>query len=581
MHIKSYITRAEPFTLLSPYLHETLIGHRNMFAVSFALVHLVRLADAHVVNLHTPNAPTAPLLYMATLFSLLLACCAEIVDFRTSQTSNTQSPFRPAKHESPSPDPLGDPELLDIVLVASVDGKFHALNRTTGHTLWSRSSASSKSLVQEAPLVRTIHVDNDSAGEDAHQETYITEPQSGDIYVMTTPSSPLQRFPFTMSELVDMSPFSFAAVDDHRVFAGRKETSFFVVELETGNIKATIDSACPWDPFEHLREGDDGVDLDELEGSKPPASRPTEVIIGRTDYHVSIHARPSNKHRASVRKLSFSTYGPKNQDSILQVSYRNTKDDAYVQSLPNGEIISFKARGEDSAPEDRRVLWGYKFNNPVVAIFDVLRNPTQHPPNTFVLLQPRPQLSAILPNLTHTTLMDQLPYLQSVYIGMVEQTGSLFAMSPDRFPLVAFSGGTRNRAKTIDPPVDGPPLELPGQIDDITAERKGREKAMKERNYGSEDDRCMDRASLYPDRRCLVGMRPLDDGDGDGPEMRLKRLVDGLPSARPQCQEPVENPNKVMNDDRCQERAFLCDACGSEAHIQERPNSQLSTCIVF
>jgi serine/threonine-protein kinase/endoribonuclease IRE1 len=81
-----------------------------------------------------------------------------------------------------------------------------------------------------------------------------------------------------MSELVDMSSFSFAAAGDHRVFVGRKETSLLTVELETGNIKAAIDSACPWDPFEDLRE-DDEVDLDELEGSKPPMSKPTEVFI--------------------------------------------------------------------------------------------------------------------------------------------------------------------------------------------------------------------------------------------------------------------------------------------------------------
>jgi serine/threonine-protein kinase/endoribonuclease IRE1 len=47
------------------------------------------------------------------------------------------------------------------------------------------------------------------------------------------------------------------------------------------------------------------------------------------------------------------------------LSYQNTKDDAYIQSLPNGEIISFKARGESSGTEDHSILWGSKFNNPM------------------------------------------------------------------------------------------------------------------------------------------------------------------------------------------------------------------------
>ncbi|KAJ7031663.1 hypothetical protein C8F04DRAFT_1235902 [Mycena alexandri] len=480
----------------------------------------------------------APLLYItAFLLTLLVACCAEIVNLRTPHTNNVQALSNPTKLESPNPDPLGDSELLDIVLVASVDGKFHALNRSTGRTLWSMGSFSS-SVSQPstlAPLVRTSHIDHDPdlTDDTAYQETYIIEPQSGDIYVMATPSSPLQRFPFTMSELVDMSPFSFAAADDHRVFVGRKETSLLLVELETGNIKATINSACPWDPFEDLRDEDE-LDLDELDGSKPQMSKPTEVFIGRTDYHITIHTRPSNRHQIPVQNLSFSTYGPNNQDNVLQAAYRSTKDDAYIQSLPKGEIISFKAK-QNSASDS--VIWASKFTNPIVAIFDVLRTPTQHPPHTFVLLQPRPQLSAILPKLNHATSVDELPHLDSAYIGMVEETGSLFAMSPDRFPLVVFGGGggSKPKMKTIGsgPKGEDPTVELPPEIDAVTAARKEREKAMKERDYGSDDDKCLDRTSLYTDRRCLVGIRPLEGGDGDGPEMRMKRLIEGAPHVSP------------------------------------------------
>ncbi|KAJ7765525.1 ribonuclease 2-5A-domain-containing protein [Mycena olivaceomarginata] len=256
-------------------------------------------------------------------------------------------------------------------------------------------------------------------------------------------------------------------------------------------------------------------------------SKPTEVFIG---------------------KSVVLDHGPNNQDNILQGAYRNTKDDAYIQNLPNSEIISFKAREESSGTEDHSILWGLKFNNPIVAIFDVLRKPTYH--NTFVLLQPRPQLSAILPKLTHATSMDQLPHLQSAYIGLVEETGSLFAMSPDRFPLVVFSGGGGARKNRVIKVIDEGPRELPSDVDAVTEERKGREKAMKERNYGSEDARCLDRSSLYIDRRCLVGIRPLEGGDGDGPENRLKRLIDGAPTVGLQAVmhwDPRENANTNTN----------------------------------
>jgi len=69
------------------------------------------------------------------------------------------------------------------------------------------------------------------------------------------------------------------------LFVGRKETSHVLIELETGKVKAMLNSECPWDPFKDLREDKDlEVDLDELEGSKPSKGRssPTEVFIHHT-----------------------------------------------------------------------------------------------------------------------------------------------------------------------------------------------------------------------------------------------------------------------------------------------------------
>jgi hypothetical protein len=192
---------------------------------------------------------------------------------------------------TPTPDlSTKDYDLLDIILVASVDGKFHALNRTSGATLWSMSSFATTTSVSApsslAPLVRTQHVEQNPETEyinDTPLETYIIEPQSGDIYVMSTPTSPLQRFPFSMSELVEISPFTSEIEHEQgeRYFIGRKETSLILMELETGRIKATLNSECPFIPDFDDEDSED-VDLDELEGSKPPISAPTEIYIGRT-----------------------------------------------------------------------------------------------------------------------------------------------------------------------------------------------------------------------------------------------------------------------------------------------------------
>jgi serine/threonine-protein kinase/endoribonuclease IRE1 len=183
-----------------------------------------------------------------------------------------------------------DLKLLDVVLLASVDGKFHALNRTSGRLLWSMTSSSTDAVPSIlAPLVRTTHIDTDpelTDDENPNQDIYIIEPQSGEIYVSSSsPSSRLKRLPLTMSQLVDMSPFTFSDDVDTQIFFGKKETSLLLIDLETGKVKNAINSECPWDPFEDLHDNPNESDIDdlhELDGTSPSKTKPMEVYIGRT-----------------------------------------------------------------------------------------------------------------------------------------------------------------------------------------------------------------------------------------------------------------------------------------------------------
>ena len=181
-----------------------------------------------------------------------------------------------------------DLEILNIVLLASIDGNLHALNRSTGTVLWSMSSNPPNSPSALGPLVRTQQaVTLDEEGDDFQQEYYVIEPQSGDIYIMSSKSEPLQRLPFSMSTLVDMTPFRLSGEEDSKTFIGRKETSLLLIELETGRIKQTISSECPWneyeDPFEDLKEAEEELDSDDQDSVRPPKPRkPTEVFVGRT-----------------------------------------------------------------------------------------------------------------------------------------------------------------------------------------------------------------------------------------------------------------------------------------------------------
>ena len=119
-----------------------------------------------------------------------------------------------------------------------------------------------------------------------------------------------------------------------------------------------------------------------------------------------------------------------------------------------------------------------------VAVFDVLTSPDR--PQPFALLQPQPHLQDVLPG-----RMDHLPHLDAAYVGLINETGSLFAMSPDRFPLVVFS--------------DADPDVNPGHQPIRTRET------------------CRTGSS---DRNCLTGIRPLASDS----RSRFSRLLDGAPT---------------------------------------------------
>ena len=57
-----------------------------------------------------------------------------------------------------------------------------------------------------------------------------------------------------------------------------------------------------------------------------------------------------------------------------------------------------------------------------VAVFDILKAPDRSQP--FTLLQPQPHLQDVFPGKVN------FPNRDSAYVGLVEETGSLFAMNP-------------------------------------------------------------------------------------------------------------------------------------------------------
>lgn len=152
-----------------------------------------------------------------------------------------------------------------------------------------------------------------------------------------------------------------------------------------------------------------------------------------------------------------------------------------------------------------------------VTVLDVVKASGRQ--NPMALLQPSPRLQEVFPSmdLSNTAKLNhQLPNLDSAYVGILEETGSLFAMSSDRFPLVAFGGADTNSMHPLIDPPPGTPLLTGGipksSVDEITKARKLRE--------------LCDKGAFDP--RCLIGIRKLESSS----RSRLSRLLDAAPVVR-------------------------------------------------
>ncbi|KAG9094793.1 bifunctional endoribonuclease/protein kinase ire1, partial [Ceratobasidium sp. 392] len=343
-----------------------------------------------------------------------------------------------------------DIRLADIVLAASIDGHFHALNRTTGELLWSMTddlahsqsprdphTDSAPSLAAQSPLynlVRSDHralVDPDSVatrGDEDDLETYIVEPQSGDIFVMATDGdAAVEHLGYSVPQLVELSPFR-PPGDDERIFVGKKTTSLISLDLLTGRILGVYGEQCTWDDSASSSDGPVDVDalLDDLDGTRelPKKQRPVEVVIGRTDYHVSVHV----KGKGVVQNLAFTKYGPNNVHRAVQAAWTRSPDSVYFQPSPDGNKLYSFANGG---------LLRFERTYPVVvAVFDAVFLPTKR--NPILLLQPTPKLS----ELSSAYRSADMNVPDVTFIGRIDD--SLFALSHIHYPLVVFPASKKS-----------------------------------------------------------------------------------------------------------------------------------------
>jgi serine/threonine-protein kinase/endoribonuclease IRE1 len=255
---------------------------------------------------------------------------------------------------------LQDWEVEDFILVATIDGSLHALDRKNGKERWTLGNP-------ESPMIETIHHRqnrSNNQGLDSDDEfMFIVEPNlDGSLYIQhKDPSIGLQRLDLTVRSLVDRSPQR--TREPPLVFVARKEASMYTIDAATGNVKDFIDTTATYSSQDAAKGSCrrlSGFEIDEQD------CEPAGVLhVGRTTHSVVIQ---DGLTREMICTIKYSEWTPNNGDQDLHLQYSEPFDNRRIHAFHDGQFI-----GLDLSGVDRRTKFHGKLDTPVARVWDVAR----------------------------------------------------------------------------------------------------------------------------------------------------------------------------------------------------------------
>ncbi|XP_077979928.1 serine/threonine-protein kinase/endoribonuclease IRE1-like [Glandiceps talaboti] len=201
-----------------------------------------------------------------------------------------------------------------ILLVSTLDGKMHAVNRKNGVILWT---------LKEDPVLKV-------PPEYVRGPTFLPDPKDGSMYVLGADG--LKKLPFTIPELVAASPCKSA---DGILYTGRKSDIWLAIDPITGEKQQTLTM--------------DGSD------TTCPSSDSATLFIGRTEYTVTMFDSKTKEKRWNVTFMDYSSHVATDNSDYDLVHFSSSSDGLLVtMNRTPGEI-----------------LWDGQYGSPVVAMYSL------------------------------------------------------------------------------------------------------------------------------------------------------------------------------------------------------------------
>ncbi|XP_077184967.1 serine/threonine-protein kinase/endoribonuclease IRE1 [Paroedura picta] len=199
-----------------------------------------------------------------------------------------------------------------LLFVSTLDGNLHAVSKRTGSIKWT---------LKEDPVLQVpLHVE---------EPAFLPDPNDGSLYTLGGKNNEgLTKLPFTIPELVQASP---CRSSDGVLYMGKKQDSWYVIDLMTGEKQQTLTSSV-------------------AESLCPSTSL---LYLGRTEYTITMYDTKSKELRWNATYFDYAATLPE-EDMQYKMSHFASNGDGLVVTV-------------DSESGD--VLWIQNYGSPVVAFY--------------------------------------------------------------------------------------------------------------------------------------------------------------------------------------------------------------------
>ncbi|KHJ36177.1 putative serine threonine-protein kinase [Erysiphe necator] len=317
---------------------------------------------------------------------------------------------------------LEDWEVEDFVLLATVDGTLYACDRSTGEQRWQIS--------HEQPMVQIKYQSKSlSPPRDSNSNTiideyiWILEPnKDGNIYVYRQNglNPGLVNTGLTMKMLVEMTPYG--EEDPPVIYTGEKKANILTVDAASGRVLSWFGS------MDSLLAKETCKIPEATTGRIKKCPMAAKIVIGHTEYTVSIYSKDDGRHIAT---LKLSEWSPNNYDQDLQrqhMQYATTLNKNFIYTGHDGSFTSFDYK-ETSGTGNSGLHFRQKFSSPVARVFDVIRPCGSDKKSTDLIILDQPHLPS--------PKVEQMNYVSAsnIFINHTED-GSWYAISADSYPSI-------------------------------------------------------------------------------------------------------------------------------------------------